>query len=263
MQADVTVVVPVLNGERTLSRALLSVLYQSLPVTKVIIINDNSSDGTGKIIDDFQLKFMERNIEFVSINNSARLGPGLARNLGIQRTYTRYIAFLDADDTWHRDKIRLQYDFMERNLEYLMSCHSSVRPHETTSGKDQDLYFKKLLFRNIVATRTVMLRTEPKLYFNTGLSEDFELWLRVLASDYRGRFLSSPVAYHFKPDFSKNGISGRLFLHEAWELRRLIGCLENDPQNSLVIIMAVLFSVVKFFRRLAIRFVRTALQREA
>lgn len=262
MRADVTVVVPVLNGERTLSRALLSVLYQSLPVTRVVIINDNSTDGTRTIIDDFQFKFMERNIEFVSVNNSVCLGPGLSRNFGIQRTYTKYIAFLDADDTWHEDKIRLQYNFMEGNLEYLMTCHSSLRPHETTSGKDQDLNFKKLLFRNIIATRTVMIRTEPKLYFNTGLSEDFELWLRLLASDYRGRFLSSPVAYHFNPDFSKNGISGRLFLHEAWELRRLIGCLEIDPLNSLVAIMAVLFSLIKFFRRLSIRFVRIALRRE-
>ncbi len=262
MQADVTVIVPVLNGERTLQRALSSVLYQSLPVTKVIIINDNSTDGSKAIIDDFQLRFIEKNIEFVSVSNSACLGPGLARNLGIQRTYTRYIAFLDADDAWHKDKILLQYDFMERNLEYLMTCHSSLRPHETITKRDHDLYFKKLLFRNVVATRTVMLRTEPKLYFNSGLSEDFELWLTILASGHRGRFLSSPVAHHFKPEFSKNGISGKLFVHEAWELGQLVKFLEGNPLNSLVIIMAVLFSLIKFFRRLAIRFVRIALRRE-
>ena len=261
MHADVTVIVPVLNGEGTLSRALLSVINQSLAISKIIIVNDNSTDNTQTIINDFQSRFIQRDIEFDSINTLMTLGPGLARNLGIQKTFTKYIAFLDADDSWHEEKIRLQYDFMEKHPEYFMTCHSSLRPQETPAERDRDLNFNKLLFRNIVATRTVMLKSEPKLYFNKGLAEDFELWLSILASNKRACFLSTPIAFHFKQDFSKNGISGRLLEHEVWELRRLIRMFVDYPRHSRIII-AILFSVIKFSRRLAIRFFRTIMQRE-
>lgn len=261
MNAEVTVIVPVWNGERTLARALLSVLDQSLPVARVIVVNDNSTDSTQEIIAHFKARFVQKGIGFDFILNPKSLGPGLARNLGIQESVTKYMAFLDSDDSWHEDKIRIQYEFMNEHQEYFMTCHTSILPKQVPSTKSQDLSLRKIFFRNIVATRTVMIRTEPKCYFNKGLAEDYELWIAILASKKRVRFLSEPIAYHYKLNFSKNGLSGKLFQHEAWELWRLFGVLRHSPRYAGIVVVAILFSAIKFFRRLLIRFLRIVLGR--
>ncbi len=254
--ANVTAIVPVHNGAKTLSRALNSILSQTLPIAKVIVVDDFSSDSTPAVISDFKQRFKEVNLDFVAIRTSKQLGPGLARNLGMQNSSTRYIAFLDADDAWSDYKIELQYAFMVQNPEYFFTCHASLFQNKDVVQKDFELTYKSLLFRNRVATRTVMIRSTHDYRFRQGLSEDYDLWLQILSAGLRGRFLSGPKAFHFKPEFSKDGVSGNLWKHEVFELKTISRTFRYKKEFFLFSSLAFAFSLIKFVRRSFIRLAR-------
>jgi glycosyltransferase involved in cell wall biosynthesis len=94
--SNVTAVIPAFNGKETLLRAVSSVLAQSYQDYEIIIVDDGSTDGTfelAKSISDDRIKII------VQTNK----GPGAARNAGLLAAQGRWIAFLDADDTWEPD----------------------------------------------------------------------------------------------------------------------------------------------------------------
>lgn len=101
MPADlVSVVIPVYNGARYLEETLNSVLAQSYQPLEVIVVDDGSSDGTS----DLLLRFGDRITRITQDNQ----GQAAARNRGIAAARGEYIAFLDADDLWHANKLTRQ-----------------------------------------------------------------------------------------------------------------------------------------------------------
>ena len=100
MQALVSVIIPVYNGERYLAEAIGSALAQSYRPFEIIVIDDGSTDGTGQVVKPF--------IPPVRYFYQANGGTGAARNRGIQVAQGNFFAFLDADDLWQPDKLSLQ-----------------------------------------------------------------------------------------------------------------------------------------------------------
>ncbi len=99
----VSVVIPVYNGERFLGEALESVCWQTYRHFEVIVVDDGSTDRTWEIASAFPglRGFRQDN-----------LGPSAARNLALEHARGDLVAFLDADDTWTPDKLRVQVDAM-------------------------------------------------------------------------------------------------------------------------------------------------------
>lgn len=93
----ITVVIPVYNGADYVRLAVESVLYQTLSAFEIIVVDDGSTDETPKILKEFGSR-----ITVLRKNNS---GVGAARNSAIEVARGEYIAFLDADDVWHCDKL--------------------------------------------------------------------------------------------------------------------------------------------------------------
>lgn len=100
MPSVVSCIVPVFNGEAYLREALESILNQSYPALDVIVADDGSTDGSAAIIASFGARV--RHLRQVNA------GAPAARNLGLQAARGEFIAFLDADDLWHRDKLTRQ-----------------------------------------------------------------------------------------------------------------------------------------------------------
>ena len=101
----VSCVIPVYNGARYLAESIESVLAQEYRPLEVIVVDDGSTDGTGAVLDAFG----DRIRSFRQENG----GPSVARNRGMEMSRGEFIAFLDADDLWVPDKLRLQLDAME------------------------------------------------------------------------------------------------------------------------------------------------------
>lgn len=100
MMPLVSCIVPVFNGERYLREALDSILAQTYRPLEVIVIDDGSTDGTPRIVAGYGPE-----IRYLFQPNA---GPAAARNLGLRAARGELIAFLDADDLWHPEKLARQ-----------------------------------------------------------------------------------------------------------------------------------------------------------
>lgn len=98
----VSCIIPVFNGECYLSEAINSILQQTFSPLEVIVADDGSTDRTQEIIAAFG--------ERVRCVAQANEGPSRARNLGIRAAIGEFIAFLDADDLWHAEKLERQME---------------------------------------------------------------------------------------------------------------------------------------------------------
>jgi len=96
----ISCVVPVFNGERYLGEALDSILAQTYRPLEIIVVNDGSTDGTEAIAGRYgdQIRYF----------GQQNAGPAAARNRGLSAMLGDFVAFLDADDLWHREKLERQ-----------------------------------------------------------------------------------------------------------------------------------------------------------
>ena len=93
MRNELTVVIPVYNVEKYLSKCIESILNQTLPVDEIILVDDGSKDRSGEIADEYAAKY--NNIKVIHQENG---GLSAARNTGIDAATKEYIAFVDSDD---------------------------------------------------------------------------------------------------------------------------------------------------------------------
>lgn len=103
---SLSVIIPVYNVEKYLSECIESILKQTLNGVEIILIDDGSPDNSGKICDEYALKY--DNIRVVHKNNE---GLGITRNCGINNANGEYIAFIDSDDVICNDYLEKLYGF--------------------------------------------------------------------------------------------------------------------------------------------------------
>jgi glycosyltransferase involved in cell wall biosynthesis len=121
--ASVSVVIPCFNSEKTIRRALQSVLDQSLQVKEIICIDDASTDMTKEILSELASTITQ--VEIKIIFNTVNFGPSNSRNSGWDIATGDFIAFLDSDDLWHPQKIQIQYSWMKENPNIFLSGHET------------------------------------------------------------------------------------------------------------------------------------------
>jgi glycosyltransferase involved in cell wall biosynthesis len=249
--SDVTVIIPAFNCSKTIRRAIESIRSQSLTPKQVIVINDASVDNTSIVLNTLQNENLP--FDLLVLSNFENLGPGFSRNLGWDLATTEWIAFLDADDAWHPRKLELQLKTISENPTLDLICTkshfmkpSSSLPVLQNKSKVITISMNKMLFRNIVPTRSVLMRRKITERFRDGLSEDYGLWLECLHSGLRFAKIQLPLTFHFRAEFGTGGLSSRLLKHEYYELKNLIRYALNKP---VWILFALLFSIVKFIKR--------------
>jgi glycosyltransferase involved in cell wall biosynthesis len=98
MTLNVSVVIPVLNGELTIDLAIRSVNDQIRPATEIIVVDDASTDATAAVLS--QLTQMS-STPMIIIANPENIGPGVSQNSGWSMARGALVSFLDADDVWH------------------------------------------------------------------------------------------------------------------------------------------------------------------
>lgn len=103
----ISVVIPVYNGECYIQECLESVLGQSLKPSEVIVVDDGSTDRT--------LELVRATSRDILCLKQDRLGPAAARNRGVEAASRRYLAFIDADDLWTKEKLARQMTYLLEN----------------------------------------------------------------------------------------------------------------------------------------------------
>lgn len=257
--APVSVVIPCYRCHETLERACLSVLNQILIPTQIILVEDASDDGgkTSEKINSLSRKIEDVwGIECTTIFLEQNVGPGEARNYGWEAAKNDFIAFLDADDTWHPSKIQIQLTWMKANPLIDLTCHQSVtfdryRHKLSFDLVKVELEFSSMLYRNKIQTRTVMLKKALQNRFLKGerFSEDYRLWLVMLAGKKRATLLNIELASSYRPEYSSGGQSAKIWKMEYSELAIYHDLYRDKKITSLRFISSTLFSLIKFFIR--------------
>ncbi len=179
----ISVVIPTYNRETTLQRAIESVLSQTLAADEVIIVDDGSTDNTHSLLKQYP------HIRIISQDNR---GVSSARNAGIDACVNEWIAFLDSDDEWHKDKLLEQSTFHRANPMYRISYtnekwirnNKELRPTKRHI-KQKNPTFLSSLSHCQIGPSTVMLHKsiiEKVGCFDEAMEvcEDYDLWLRVM-----------------------------------------------------------------------------------
>ncbi len=121
---QISVIIPAYNAHGTIGASIQSVLDQSFTDIEILIVDDCSTDDTLKVIKTFE------NPRIKIIEHTQNKGASAARNTAIKQSQGKYLALLDSDDIWHKDKLKKQYAYMykEHTRETPASCTSfSVR----------------------------------------------------------------------------------------------------------------------------------------
>ena len=247
---DLTVIIPFYNQISYLMVALDSIANQSVIPTKVIVVDDCSPHYNSLK----ELQSLEYPYELIIIHNKRNIGAAESRNVGIDNSYTKYIAFLDEDDAWHQKKLEIQYSLMEERSYLITSTdyfanNNKVSEISELTIKVNQLSFWSVLFRNRVNTSSVMIHQNVYHHFrfnkNLRYTQDYELWLRIL-KQYRIYLINLPLT--FRTDgVNHQGLSSNLMMMYRDELST-VDLLLNQTILKLPV---KLFITVKLLKRYA------------
>lgn len=107
----VSVIIPCYNSEEFIEETLKSLLNQSYQRFEIIVVDDASNDNTPKIVQRYSST--DQRIKYFTINHTGR--PSVPRNFGVSKSSGEYIAFLDSDDLWTREKLKYQVNYLTKN----------------------------------------------------------------------------------------------------------------------------------------------------
>ena len=262
--ALVSVIIPCYRHVETLERAVTSVVEQSLPVMEVIIVNDGADLKVHDAVVVLKAKFKDNFIKLVSL--PINVGAGEARNAGWNVAKGQFIAFLDADDAWHPQKISIQYNFMTSHPNIAITGHRHRQEEGQPDWLDYDvsegfspLGVSKFLFFNQFITPSVMIQNSLDFRFakNQRHMEDFGLWLSVALNGHGIVKLEAELACIFKDPFGESGLSANLLKMEQGELLVYWNAAKCRPSLFPSLLILYPFSMLKFLRRVFLRFIRT------
>jgi len=261
----VSVVIPYYNSEKAIIRALDSVTVQTYRDIEIILVDDGSTDTSHSLVEKYINTHPGHIFTHIHQPNS---GPSKARNMGVAKACGEYIGFLDSDDSWHKEKLQIQVEFMEKNknivilgCDYNAVLDNTTIPNSKDTGNFIKVGFYRRLFKNYLFTRTVLIRKEVFEEFHgfneqQRYAEDTLLFLRILRK-YDGGKIQKSLASTYKNEYGDSGLSSDLNESEMWELSnfkvlRQENILSDKKIGLLLYIIVCLFSILKYFRRLII-----------
>ncbi len=185
----VSIIMPTYNRLKMLERAIESVFDQSYSDWELIIIDDASTDETECKMRELDAK--EEKVKYMRIPKITGKGISEYLNIGLRNSRGKYIARIDDDDYWcHKDKLKIQVEFLDNNSEYVVVGGGVILVDE--KGDELFRYLKKetdeeirnfALFSNPFTHATVLFKKDIAMelggYKHIKHVEDMELWLRM------------------------------------------------------------------------------------
>lgn len=191
MEKLVSIIVPVYNAGKYICETMDCVRAQTYETWELLLVEDGSTDETVQKIADYVAAGQETRIRL--IRQAGNFGAARARNRGLSEAKGRYIAYLDADDLWEKDKLERQLRFMEeKEAAFSFTGYEFADENGIGLGKvvhvPERLGYRQALGNTTIFTSTVMFDTDriskEMLEMPLMKSEDTALWWRILRSGY-------------------------------------------------------------------------------
>ena len=173
MRELVSVIIPYFKKKKFIKKTINSVINQTYKKLEIIIIYDDEDQSDLKFIK--RLKDLDNRIKLII--NKKNLGAGYSRNKGIKFSKGKYVAFIDSDDIWKKNKLRVQLNFMKKN-----DSNFSYTFYETFGLKNKNIKtqltynFSNFTKDTSIATSTMIVTRKviKNIKFtNTKICEDY------------------------------------------------------------------------------------------
>jgi Glycosyltransferases involved in cell wall biogenesis len=247
MEELVSVIIPVYNRQKTISRAIDSVLGQTYTNIEVIVVDDGSCDDTMKILKGYS-------DSRIRIFSQEHKGACAARNQGIDEAKGMYIAFQDSDDEWMPEKLCKQLSYMKKN--HLKVCYcpyllygseiKTIPEDYLLKEKYQDNIEATLKSGNAISTQTLVL--EKGVFDEVGKFDDemprlqdYELVIRIVQQYKVGYYAESLVkVYRQRFCISNDGKAYKEAVYQLIKKHRNFFNYEN--------MQSLFFSVIEYLK---------------
>jgi len=174
-ESKVSIILPNYNSSKTINETIISVLNQTYKNWELIIVDDNSEKTTKSILSKYR-KFKKIKIFYLKKNK----GAAYCRNLAIKKSKSYYMAYIDSDDLWKKNKLRLQINFMQKNNYFFTytdyKTFKTNNPIKKTILTPAKFDFNSFIKNTSIATSTMIVKrsTTAKIKFsNTKICEDY------------------------------------------------------------------------------------------
>ena len=179
----ISIIMPYYKKKAFIGAAINSVLFQSYKKFELIIIYDDENLEDFKYISSLASK--DNRIKL--LKNKRNLGSGLSRNLGIKYSKGHYLAFLDSDDFWFKNKLKTQLNFMKKNkLSISFTAYKIVNENNEVIGyreAEKIINFSNLINSCDLGLSTVIVKSsliKKKFFFpDLKTKEDYVFWLNI------------------------------------------------------------------------------------
>ena len=208
----ISVIIPYYKKRNFIKETIVSVINQSYDYLEILIIYDDINLNDLEFLQE--ISKLDNRIKI--INNNKRLGAGPSRNKGIERSNGKYIAFIDADDTWASDKLKDQISFMRKNGHQI--SHTSYfivdeKKKIISQRKARDLLSINEVLKScdiglstVIIEKEVIIKTNAK-FPKLVTKEDFVFWLTLFKKNYKFYAYDSNLTYWTD---SKNSLSSSI-----------------------------------------------------
>ena len=175
----VSIVLPNYNSFKFINSTIKSIIKQSYTNWKLIIIDDCSDKKTRDL-----LVKITKNKKIKIFWLKKNRGAGYCRNLAVKKSHSKYIAFIDSDDIWKKNKLKNQINFMEKNnLDFTYTSYEIFGDKKKSVFPPEKLNYKQFLGNTSIATSTMILKyniIKNAKFTNTEICEDYFFKCKIL-----------------------------------------------------------------------------------
>ncbi|QZN92363.1 glycosyltransferase [Limosilactobacillus panis] len=242
-----SVILNTYNNQSSVVNTLNSVLKQSYKNFELIIVDDHSADKTLKLIKDNTIK-LTIPVKIISLTRNH--GVAYARNIGVENASGKFIAFIDGDDIWNKDKLEIQHNFIiKKKARWVFSNYSVINNKYKQIGKrlrETGIYnYKKIISNgNPVGMLTVVIEANilRKNPFRKVKHEDYDLWIRLSKKGILGYLISDNLAKYMKhsKSISSNKLASMKWTYGVFRI--------NNLSMSYSLFLTIKY-IVNYFRR--------------
>lgn len=228
MSPKISIIIPVYNTEKYLSRCVDSVIAQTFLDIEIILVDDGSTDGSGKICDEFAVRDAR-----VHVIHQQNAGVSAARNAGIDAATGEWIGFVDSDDWIDKETYEVAYDIAIDNNIDLVQWRWSSDDNFFSDNKFFDVASDRRLFESSTCVKLFRrsIITENNIYFpkDIPLSEDKFFSFEAYLSAKRCFYLNKEFYHYYARGTSaSHNITVQMVLLEKKGIEKIENYLQKN-----------------------------------
>jgi len=178
-KTKIDIILPNYNSSQFILETVKSILGQTYKNWKLIIVDDCSNKETISV-----LKKIKKNKKIKIFWLKKNHGAGFCRNYAIKKSYSPYLAFIDSDDLWKKDKLKKQINFMEKNnYSFTYTNYETFGDKIRKISSPQKLNYSNFIKNTSIATSTMMIKRNKisnSKFTNTKICEDYYFKCKIL-----------------------------------------------------------------------------------